>query len=131
MTAVKGFITLVKVRKYIFFVKNHQPETNLLKQCRGNLPNYFNLEKVGSKNISSVNVVLICPLKVNKSNTALMRHFHPVNRLVVERNLWLILLTKILLYPNLVKHSSKNSKDSKSVLIFYLPLVVVELLAIL
>jgi hypothetical protein len=60
-----------------------------------------------------------------------MRLFHQVNSLVFTRNLWQILLSKILLFLNLVKHASKNSKDSKSVLSFSLALVVVEFLAIL
>jgi hypothetical protein len=61
-------------------------------------------------------------------------YFHPVNSLVVSRNLWLILLNKIGLFLNLLKHTSifkYNSKDSKSVLIFPPALVVVELLAVL
>jgi hypothetical protein len=60
-----------------------------------------------------------------------MRLFHPVQSLVVSRNLWLILLSKIGLFLNLVKRTSKNDKDSKSVLIFSLALVVVESLVIL
>jgi len=60
-----------------------------------------------------------------------MRHFHPKNSLVVNGYLWLILLSKIGLFLNLVKHTLKNSKDSKLVLIFSLALMVVELLAIL
>jgi hypothetical protein len=64
----------------------------------------------------------------------IMRLFHPVNSLVVSRNLWLILLGKIWLFLNLVKYTTKNYlnlKDSKSVLIFYVALVVVEFSAIL
>ncbi len=37
-----------------------------------------------------------------------MRLFHPVNSWVVSRNLWLILVNKIWLFLNLVKHTSKN-----------------------
>ncbi len=54
-----------------------------------------------------------------------MRLFHPVNSLFVSWNMWLILLSKIRLFFNLVKHPLKfflNYKDSKSVLfltIFY------------
>jgi hypothetical protein len=58
----------------------------------------------------------------------------PINSLVVSRDLWLIVLSQIKSLLNVVKHSSKNfltSKDSKSVLIFSLALVVVEFLAIL
>ncbi len=53
----------------------------------------------------------------------------PLNHLVVSRNLLPILLSKILLFFNLVKHTSKNFKnfeDYKSVLIFSLALVFVE-----
>ncbi len=57
-----------------------------------------------------------------------MRLFHPVNSLVVNGNLWLILLGKIRQFSNLVKHISKNFKY---VLIFSLASVVAELLAIL
>jgi hypothetical protein len=63
-----------------------------------------------------------------------MGTFHTVNSLVVSRNLWLILLRKILLFFNLVKHFSKyliTLEYSKSSLIFSLALVVVELLVIL
>jgi hypothetical protein len=59
---------------------------------------------------------------INKSET--MRLFHPVNNLV-SRNPCLILLNKILLFLNLVKHTSKI-KDYKFVLIFSLALVVAE-----
>ncbi len=44
---------------------------------------------------------------------------HPVNSLVVAKNQWLILLHKICLFFNEVKHTSKNfsnSKDSISVI---------------
>ncbi len=34
--------------------------------------------------------------------------FHPVNSLVVSRNLWLILLSKICLFLDLAKNASKN-----------------------
>ncbi len=37
--------------------------------------------------------------------------FHPLNSLVVSRNLWQILLGKIWLYLNLVKHSAKFYKS--------------------
>ncbi len=37
-----------------------------------------------------------------------MRLFHPANSLVVNRNLWLILLSKIWFFLNLVKHTSKR-----------------------
>ncbi len=63
-----------------------------------------------------------------------MRLFHPLNSLVVTRNLRLILLSKILSFSNLVKHTSKtfqNSKDSKYALIFSLTSVVAAFLAIL
>ena len=62
-----------------------------------------------------------------------MRFFYPVKSLVVSRNLWLILLNKILLILNLVKHTSKiyNYKDFKSVQIVSVALVAVEFLAIL
>ncbi len=53
--------------------------------------------------------------------------------LVVSRNLWLILFSKIWLFLNLVKHTSKNlckSNDSKSALIFSVALVVVDFLSI-
>ncbi len=54
--------------------------------------------------------------------------------LVVTKNLWLILLSKVWLFSNLAEPATKNfyySKDSKSVFIFSLALVVIELLAIL
>ncbi len=57
--------------------------------------------------------------------------FHPVNRWAVARNRWLILFHKIWSLLNLVKHTSKffwNSKDSKSALIYYIALVVVDLI---
>ncbi len=54
-----------------------------------------------------------------------MRLFYSVITLVVSSNLWLTILS-ILLFLNLVKHTLKNSQDSKSVLIFSLALVVVE-----
>jgi hypothetical protein len=63
-----------------------------------------------------------------------MKIFRPLNNLVVRRNLWLILLSEIRLFLNLLKPTSKNiynSKDSNNVLIFYLALVAVELLVIL
>ncbi len=60
-----------------------------------------------------------------------MRLSHPVYSLVVSRNLWLILLSKILLFLNLVKHTSNNSNVSKSVLIFSLAYLISEFLAIL
>jgi hypothetical protein len=37
-----------------------------------------------------------------------MRIFHPLTSLAVARNLWLILLIKIWLFLNLVKHTTKN-----------------------
>ncbi len=40
-------------------------------------------------------------------NPHLMRHFHPVNSLVVSRNLQLILLSKIWFFLNLAKHATK------------------------
>jgi hypothetical protein len=52
--------------------------------------------------------------------------FHPLSSLLVTRNLWLILFSKIGLLLNFVKHATKNSK-----LIFSLALGVVEFLAIL
>jgi hypothetical protein len=58
-----------------------------------------------------------------------MRLFCPVNGLVVSKNQWLILLSKILLFLNSVKDTSnfiENSKDSQSVLIFSLALAAVE-----
>ncbi len=48
--------------------------------------------------------------KANFVACSLMRIFHPVNSLVVSWNLWLILLRKIWLFLNLVKHTSKISK---------------------
>ena len=39
-----------------------------------------------------------------------MRIFHPVNSLVVSRNLWLLLLIKILLFLNLVQDTLKIYK---------------------
>jgi hypothetical protein len=60
--------------------------------------------------------------------------FHPVNNLVVIGNQHLNLLSKILLFLNLVKQTSKNflnSKFLKSVCIFSQALVVVGLLTIL
>jgi hypothetical protein len=63
-----------------------------------------------------------------------MRLFHPVNRLFVTRNLWLVLLIKIWLFLKLVKHASKsfyNSKYSKYMFILPLALVVAELLVLL
>jgi hypothetical protein len=54
--------------------------------------------------------------------------FHPLNSLIVTRNLWQILLI------NLFKHNSNNFfkyQDSKSALISSLASVVAELLAIL
>ncbi len=59
-----------------------------------------------------------------------MRLLHPINSVVVSRNLWLILKSKIWLILNLVKHTWKNFYNSKSVLIFSLALLV-EFLAIL
>jgi hypothetical protein len=63
-----------------------------------------------------------------------MMLFRPVNSLVVSGNIQQILLGKIWLFLNLVKFTSNffilNSKDSKSVLIFSLALVVVEFLEI-
>jgi hypothetical protein len=50
-----------------------------------------------------------------------MGMLHPENSLVVSRNMWLILLSKIVLYLNLVKQHQnfpKNYKDSKYVPIF-------------
>ncbi len=66
--------------------------------------------------------------KITYSNTELMRLFHPAKNLVFSRNMWLILLSKFWLFLNLVKHASKNSKDSKYVLIFSLASVAVECL---
>jgi hypothetical protein len=63
-----------------------------------------------------------------------MRIFRTLNRLVVTRNLWLIILCKILLFFTFDKHTLKffkYSKDSKYVLIFCLAHAVIELLAIL
>jgi hypothetical protein len=59
-----------------------------------------------------------------------MRIFYPVNSLVVSRNLWLILIRQISLFIIEVEHTLKvffNSKDSKSVLILSLAVVVVAL----
>ncbi len=61
------------------------------------------------------------------------RLFHPENCLVVSRNMWLILFSKIGWFLYLAIQTKKfcNSNDSKSVLIFSLALVVVNILAIL
>jgi hypothetical protein len=67
---------------------------------------------------------------VNSLVVHAMRLFHLVNSLVVSRNLWLILLSKFWLFLNLVKNTSKNSKDFKSALISSLALVAVEFIAI-
>ncbi len=61
---------------------------------------------------------MVCRVKQGR----LMRIFCPVNSLVVSRNLWLILLSKIWLFLDLVKRvfkKLKNSKDLKSALIFF------------
>jgi hypothetical protein len=61
-----------------------------------------------------------------------MRFFHPLYSLVVAGNLWLILLSKISQFSNLVKQTSKyflNSKDYKYVIIFTLMLVVVKFIS--
>jgi hypothetical protein len=59
--------------------------------------------------------------------------FHPVNILAVSRNVLLILLSKICLFfkfsQTCILKNVLKSKDSKSVLIFSLALLVVELLA--
>ncbi len=63
-----------------------------------------------------------------------MGMFHPIKSLVVSRNLWLILLSKICSVLNLVKPATKNlwnSEDCKSIFIFSLASVFVEFLAIL
>jgi hypothetical protein len=39
-----------------------------------------------------------------------MRFFHPLNNLVVTRNVWLILLSKMSYSSNLVEHVAKNKK---------------------
>jgi len=61
-----------------------------------------------------------------------MRLFRTLNSLVVSRNLWLILLSKIWLFFKFSQtHIKKNSRDSKSAHIFPLALVVGEFLAAL
>ncbi len=59
--------------------------------------------------------------------------FHPPNSLVVTRNQWLILVSKIRMFLNLVKHTSIFSKILKIsfALIFSSLLEVAELLTIL
>jgi hypothetical protein len=55
-----------------------------------------------------------------------MRLFHSLNSLVVSRNLWHVTFN---CFFNLVKHTSKNSlnsKDFRAVLIFLLAIAVVE-----
>ncbi len=59
-----------------------------------------------------------------------MGRFHPVSSMVFTRNRWLLLLSKIELSFKLspkYKNNLQNSKDSKSVLIFSLAVVVVEI----
>ncbi len=73
---------------------------------------FFCFVSIKSINIHNLHNILM-------TNACFIRLFHPVNSLVVSRNLWLILFSKILLFFNLFKHTSKNSKDSKSVLIFF------------
>jgi len=62
-----------------------------------------------------------------------MRIFQPLNRLVISRNMLLILLSKIEFILNLVKHASDFFKfyGLQICAYFSLALVVVELLAIL
>ncbi len=52
-----------------------------------------------------------------------MKLFYQVNSVVVSRNLWLILKSKIWLILNLVKHTWKIFNNSKSVLIFFFSFV--------
>ncbi len=63
--------------------------------------------------------------------TLVMRLFHPLNSLVVTRNLCQISLSRIWYFSNLVKHTSKNSKMARipNLCIFFLASVVAELLA--
>jgi hypothetical protein len=42
-----------------------------------------------------------------------MTIFHPLNSLFVSRNLWLILLSKILLLLNVVNNASKSSTTQR------------------
>jgi hypothetical protein len=62
-----------------------------------------------------------------------IRNFYPVNSLVVTRNLWQILLSKICLFSNSAQLSIKKFKNSKFTQIcgyFFDLVVVVELLLI-
>jgi hypothetical protein len=60
-----------------------------------------------------------------------MGTFQPLNSLVVIRNKWLILLSRLCLFLTLVNVTPKNYVVSKSKLKFPPALMVVELLAIL
>ncbi len=61
-----------------------------------------------------------------------MRLFHPANILIVSRDLWIILLSKIWFFSNSDKHKSKNSKilSILKLCLFFPALVVLEFLAI-
>ncbi len=70
--------------------------------------------------------------KLAKWHVAAIGMFDQVNGLVVFRNWWLIFLSKIILFLNLVTIPKVfyNSKDSKSALIFSRASVVAELITI-